>query len=776
MERDLVTVARDVALDALQKLLLERNLGGAPVVDASGRAVGFVAAADVIRVLREAPPDVDGEGDGDGSARPEVKRPSLVGDVMRAPPPSVRESASVSEAIAAIARHRVHRVLAVASDERVVGVLAAADVLRWIANAPTPAAPADAFANALTTSSEVVALGVDANGRIVDVSAGACTLLGRPRAELQGTSFAELLDARDRGRGLSGNHFALRMLRSDGATLTVEWTAATTSGAGRLLVGHDVTAALRTRSRLEAELAIATVVERATGEKEAANRALALLARSEGWKWAALWWVDPSDHRLLLRATWPFDGEPAMTEPGLAMRAWKRGAPLWVVERGKPGGARGECAVPLRHRDAIVGVVEIGGQLGPIDGELQLLFEGVARALAGAAQGASAPRPASPPFDEPRISEAERLATLGSLAGGVAHEINNALTWVRLSLGRLLTFELSRAPHTPTRSHRIELLRDVREGVHRVEAVARALGSFSQIDDEAVGPVDVVAILEHGTQVIANEVRHRARLTTAIGALPMVRGSTMALRQVVLNVLQNATQAIAEGAASENELRIRAWEESGNVVIEVSDTGVGIPEERLPRIFEPFFTTRERSGIGLGLSVARDVVERLGGTITAESTPRHGTQIRITLPAMPRPAPSAAPAGDEAPWRCRILVVDDDRPVAEAVALDLDGHEVVMVGSGRDALARLREDDAFDVVLCDLMMPEMTGMDLFETVTRENPALAERFVFMTGGAFTRRAQRFLAEVKNARVQKPFHPTALESLVRGLASRNPRPRG
>lgn len=120
------------------------------------------------------------------------------------------------------------------------------------------------------------------------------------------------------------------------------------------------------------------------------------------------------------------------------------------------------------------------------------------------------------------------------------------------------------------------------------------------------------------------------------------------------------------------------------------------------------------------------------------------------------------------PARQHVLVVDDDRAVADGVAEVLEDHDVVVVNGGRAALEALHRDRTFDVILCDLMMPDMTGMDLYESIARDEPALAERFVFMTGGAFTSRAQQFLDDVPNARIEKPFHASSLQALVRGVA--------
>ena len=381
-----------------------------------------------------------------------------------------------------------------------------------------------------------------------------------------------------------------------------------------------------------------------------------------------------------------------------------------------------------------------------------------------------------------RKTETDRLVSLGFLAGGVAHQINNALTPMRLSLGRLASFELSRRPMSPERLHRIELLQDVREGVARIERIIRELKAFSHIDDSPSRAVDVAALLEIAIGLTGHEIRHRAQLVCDYAAVPLVRAKPAELRQVLLNLLVNAAQAIPEGEAHMNEIRAAArTDEHGRAVIEIQDTGTGIPPDVAARIFEPFFTTRpEGKGLGLGLSVSRDIIAALDGEITVDTVVGKGTTVRVALPpcyedAVASGAPDEVPDPAATSDRRRILILDDDRPVAAALALELEEHDVVVAESGREALEILRHDQDFDVILCDLMMPEISGMDVYESLRLLNPTLQGRVVLMTGGAFTARARQFLATVDAMLIEKPFHPGQLHAVVHALEHRRERAR-
>jgi CheY-like chemotaxis protein len=209
----------------------------------------------------------------------------------------------------------------------------------------------------------------------------------------------------------------------------------------------------------------------------------------------------------------------------------------------------------------------------------------------------------------------------------------------------------------------------------------------------------------------------------------------------------------------------------------ISDTGSGIPSDVLPRIFDPFFTTKPVGvGTGLGLSICHGIVTSLGGEIRVESSPGRGARFTVLLPAAPqdvRPeatgvAPAPAPAR-----RGRLLVVDDEALVGRAVSRILSPqHEVVTRTSARAALDELAGSAPFDLLLCDLMMPEMTGMELHARLREISPALAERTIFLTGGAFTPMAREFLARVRNARIEKPFEPDQLRAVVARVLAEQP----
>jgi len=373
-----------------------------------------------------------------------------------------------------------------------------------------------------------------------------------------------------------------------------------------------------------------------------------------------------------------------------------------------------------------------------------------------------------------RFLVSERLASLGVLAAGVAHEINNPLAWVisnvRVAEGMLEELPSdARAAVAQVR----EALRDAADGAERVRRIVAELKTFSRPDEEARGPVDVRALLDSALAMARHEIKHRAYVAVDLPQEPLaVDANAARLGQVFLNLLVNAAQAIPEGHADRNEIRLSARLEGGRVRADVSDTGVGIAPEHLPRIFDPFFTTKPVGvGTGLGLAICHGIVTALGGEIRVASEPGCGTTFTVFLPAadpsrLPAPAEAAPPVDvHPAARRGRVLVVDDEPGIGAAIRRVLRReHDVVAATSGREALAVIQSQTDFDAVLCDVMMPELTGMELYRMLRAELPALADRIVFMSGGAFTPEALEFLSAVPNARIAKPFDPVALRAMV------------
>lgn len=357
----------------------------------------------------------------------------------------------------------------------------------------------------------------------------------------------------------------------------------------------------------------------------------------------------------------------------------------------------------------------------------------------------------------------ERMASLGTLAAGVAHEINNPLAVVLANLDFALDGLVD--------PERAVALREAREAADRVRLIVRDLKILSRPAEDERGPVDVRLVLDATIRMARNEIRHRAELVRVDAEVPLVDGSEARLGQVFLNLIMNAAQAIPVGSARSHTIRVATSTDArGNAVVEVSDTGTGIEEAHRARVFEPFFTTKPVGvGTGLGLSICHRIVTALGGTLTFVSAPGEGTTFRTTLPAARLDGASAAPASvpvaPALPSRGRVLVVDDEPALGRLVARMLESeHDVTVVARARDALTWL-DGETFDVVLCDLMMPEMTGMDLVEHLRAHAPALADRVVLMTGGAFTERAREFLAAAPNLRLEKPFDAAAARALVR-----------
>ena len=368
---------------------------------------------------------------------------------------------------------------------------------------------------------------------------------------------------------------------------------------------------------------------------------------------------------------------------------------------------------------------------------------------------------------EARLMMADRMVSVGTLAAGVAHEINNPLAYVVANLD-LVAGALTKADTMPE-GELLRSVRDAQEGAERVRKIVRDLKTFSRSDEDRRGPVDLRAVIDASANLAWNEIRHRARLVKDHARdLPKVSANESRLAQVLLNLLVNAAQAIPEGAADQNEIRITTRTREGRVIVSVSDTGAGIARETLPRLFDPFFTTKPPGeGTGLGLFICQNIVSALGGTISVESEPGKGSTFSLDLPVDAGAEAKAAIPSDPPPapaLRGRVLVLDDEPMVGLALRRGLSLHEVSSETAAEAALARFRAGERFDVILCDLMMPQMTGQDFFEALSAIAPEQAAKVIFITGGAFTSTARAFMEQVPNLKISKPFDIRKLRAII------------
>jgi PAS domain S-box-containing protein len=370
---------------------------------------------------------------------------------------------------------------------------------------------------------------------------------------------------------------------------------------------------------------------------------------------------------------------------------------------------------------------------------------------------------------EMHLMAADRMASVGTLAAGVAHEINNPLASVIANLDMAVQDVHALAKKVAVPRDLTEELEDASTAAGRVREIVRDLKIFSRTEVDRRGPVDVENVLDSTLRMAWNELRHRARVVKAYGDVPPVDANESRLGQVFLNLIINAAHAIPPGNYESNQIRIATEiDPNGCVLVTIADTGAGIPADVRPRLFTPFFTTKPVGvGTGLGLAISHRIITQFGGTIGYETEVGRGTMFHVTLPlasGVKQPSMSGnIPIASTR--RGAILIIDDEEPLAVAVKRYLSNeHDVTTVNSAHAALDLLRGGARYDVILCDLMMPQVTGMELHAEVAASDPAQAAKIVFVTGGAFTTGARDFLDRVPNRRLEKPFDLGTLRALV------------
>jgi nitrogen-specific signal transduction histidine kinase/CheY-like chemotaxis protein len=386
---------------------------------------------------------------------------------------------------------------------------------------------------------------------------------------------------------------------------------------------------------------------------------------------------------------------------------------------------------------------------------------------------------------EARDAELERLSSLGVLAAGIAHEINNPLTFVvgnlELASQRLHALEAAlTGVEKDELSSICTMIEKADRGAQRIAAVVRNVSAFARSDTDTLEPVDLVSILDSSMELVANEIRHHATLIREYGKLPRVLGSPAKLGQVFVNLLTNAAHAVRDaGGAAHHEISVVAHETpEGHVMVAISDTGRGIPPPVMARIFDPFFSTKPIGvGTGLGLAISHRLVTDMGGAIDVQSVVGRGTTFRVTFPSSAQGTESARraeaklaqPGSSPKP---RLLVIDDEAMVCDLLVTVFGGdYQVEALASPREGLARILAGQHYDVILCDLMMAELSGMELHDKLARARPDQADRMIFMTGGTFTSRASKFLDRLPGGYVQKPFVGSELQDAVAAFLRRH-----
>jgi len=414
----------------------------------------------------------------------------------------------------------------------------------------------------------------------------------------------------------------------------------------------------------------------------------------------------------------------------------------------------------------------------------------------------SMPPSIPPPMLGPRVSE-DRLRTVGRLAAGLAHEVNNPLTFVLANLEslreshqairrfiRTLRVDLAtREAITPQSFEQIttdanlqevlddaaDMLTDCYKGMHRIQDVARSLGTFSRADDNQAEMIDITRIVDDACAMVFNQIRYRARLVKRFEPVPTMALFPGRIAQALVNLLTNAAEAIDGGAYEKHRIVVSTRLEGDEVVVAVSDTGEGIDDDDRKRIFTPGFTTRaHEGGMGLGLTACTRVAKEHGGRLEVHRLQDRGTCFELIIPTdtglrVVEPRRESRPISEAPLQRARILIVDDDAMVLSALRRRLRRrYDTVTVLGGVEALARLSEDPEFDSIVCDLMMPEVDGKSFYDAIKKDHPQLSDRIVFMSGGAFTPRLRRFAAAVPNPVLQKPVSREDLESMLSARA--------
>lgn len=385
-----------------------------------------------------------------------------------------------------------------------------------------------------------------------------------------------------------------------------------------------------------------------------------------------------------------------------------------------------------------------------------------------------------------QLVQMEKMASIGLLTAGVAHEINNPLAFIVPNFERIESWVASmRAEPCGQRGPSLDelgaLVTECRRGLDRIARLVKQLRIFSHPGRQDLHAIDVDELVRSVVAMVEREVAGHAAITVYSSHDCIARGNDDQLRQVLLNLLLNSAQSFP---AERTDGRIEVFVErrEGLVSIRVIDNGCGIAPENVRRVFDPFFTTKAVGhGTGLGLAISRDLVKKMDGNVTLASHLGRGTSATVTLhlwredvadqqqvepPRTPTPELLSPAMGR----RLSIIIVEDETALLQPLRRMLgEQHDVLTFSDSTDGMRCLIERDPPDIIICDINMPEVDGIELFKQVTRVRPFLAERFVFLTGGDSDELAT-LMAEAPTRILEKPVHRKELIAVIEAIASR------
>ena len=373
---------------------------------------------------------------------------------------------------------------------------------------------------------------------------------------------------------------------------------------------------------------------------------------------------------------------------------------------------------------------------------------------------------------EQQLIQTEKLRSIGMLAGGVAHDFNNQLSGI-LGYTDLLRIECGADPRVR------EFADEIAAPAHRAADLTSKLLAFARKGQYRLVPVDVHALLHEVVSILQRSISKTIQIRLQLSATrAVVKGDGTQLQNALLNVALNARDAMPQGGqltfrtsvveAHSSDEAAAADASGPHLLVEVRDTGLGMDAETQQRVFEPFFTTKAQgAGTGMGLAAVYGTIHSHGGTVSVDSAPSHGTRLSISLPLADEAAAATADRGKQRieGGSGRVLVVDDEETVRRMTErmLRLLGYDVVACESGREAVQLFQEQwRELDLVLLDLVLPEMDGKAVFEAMRRIDPAA--RIVLFSGYSADGDAQVMLERGAQGFLQKPFNATELSEIV------------